>query len=196
MVEVLKADPATRNIPVVRVTIQSDCGSRLAALEAGAEEFMTKPVDRAELWLRMRNLLRLREAGDVLEDCRLTLEAEMLARTSDLQELTHCDALTGLPNLTTIRETLTKMLVHASSVGRAVAVLFLVLDHFRNVNDTYGHALGDELLIQVSNRLIRCVRVRDAVGRLGGDQFAVVLIMPQGAQDRLQLHPGDHPQRG
>ena len=180
---VLKADPATRNIPIIMVTIQSDREARLAALGAGAEEFMTKPIDRAELWLRVRNLLRLKEAGDVVEDRRLALEVEVLARTSDLQQLTHCDALTGLPNRTMIRETLTKMLVHTASIGRAVAVLFLDLDHFKNVNDTYGHALGDELLIQVSNRLIRCVRVRDAVGRLGGDEFAVILIMPEGGHD-------------
>ena len=180
---VLKADPATCNIPIIMVTIQSDREARLAALGAGAEEFMTKPIDRAELWLRVRNLLRLKEAGDVVEDRRLALEVEVLARTSDLQQLAHCDALTGLPNRKMIRETLTKMLVHAASVGRAVAVLFLDLDHFKNVNDTYGHALGDELLIQVSNRLIRCVRVRDAVGRLGGDEFAVILITPEGSHD-------------
>jgi diguanylate cyclase (GGDEF)-like protein len=181
--KVLKSDPATSNIPIIMVTVQTDREARLAALEAGAEDFMSKPVDRAELWLRVRNLLRLKEAGDVLENRRLNLETEVLARTADLRQLTHCDALTGLPNRTLVYETLTRTLVHASSVGQTVAVLFLDLDSFKNVNDTHGHALGDELLIQVSDRLMKCVRVRDTVGRLGGDEFALILMMPPDGQD-------------
>jgi PAS domain S-box-containing protein len=63
----VKANPATSNIPIVILTSQTDHKARLAALDAGAEEFLTKPVDRAELWLRVRNLLRLKELGDLLE---------------------------------------------------------------------------------------------------------------------------------
>jgi signal transduction histidine kinase len=80
----VKADPASRNIPIIMVTAQGDREARLAALDAGAEEFLTKPVDRAELWLRVRNLLRLKELGDLLENHKLTLEAEVQARTAEL----------------------------------------------------------------------------------------------------------------
>ncbi|MBC7561008.1 MAG: response regulator [Dermatophilaceae bacterium] len=82
----LKADPATANIPIIMVTAQTDREARLAGLEAGAEDFLTKPVDRAELWLRVRNLLRLKELSDLLEHHRGTLEAEVAARTAELQE--------------------------------------------------------------------------------------------------------------
>ena len=82
---VLKADPATANIPIIMVTAQDDRDARLAALNAGAEDFLTKPVDRAELWLRVRNLLRLKELSDLLENRKLTLEAEVKARTAELQ---------------------------------------------------------------------------------------------------------------
>jgi PAS domain S-box-containing protein len=82
----VKADPATANIPIIMVTAQTDREARLAGLEAGAEDFLTKPVDRAELWLRVRNLLRLKELGDLLEHHRGTLEAEVAARTAELQE--------------------------------------------------------------------------------------------------------------
>jgi Osmosensitive K+ channel histidine kinase len=81
----LKADPATANIPIIMVTAQADREARLAALDAGAEDFLTKPVDRAELWLRVRNLLRLKELSDLLENRKLTLEAEVEARTAELQ---------------------------------------------------------------------------------------------------------------
>jgi CheY-like chemotaxis protein len=80
----IKANPANRNIPIIMVTAQSDREARLTALDAGAEEFLTKPVDRAELWLRVRNLLRLKELGDLLEHHQLTLEAEVQARTAEL----------------------------------------------------------------------------------------------------------------
>ena len=84
--KILKADPATANIPIIMVTAQTDREARLAGLEAGAEDFLTKPVDRAELWLRVRNLLRLKELGDLLEHHRGTLETEVAARTAELQE--------------------------------------------------------------------------------------------------------------
>jgi len=80
----VKTDPTRRNIPIIMVTAQSDREARLAALEAGAEDFLTKPVDRAELWLRVRNLLRLKKLGDLLERQQLTLEAEVQARTAEL----------------------------------------------------------------------------------------------------------------
>ncbi|MEP7369806.1 MAG: response regulator, partial [Dermatophilaceae bacterium] len=84
----IKADPATRNIPIIIVTAQADREARLAALDAGAEDFLSKPVDRAELWLRVRNLLRLKELSDLLEKHRDTLEAEVRSRTADLEART------------------------------------------------------------------------------------------------------------
>ena len=82
----VKADPATRNIPIIMLTALDHREARLTALGAGVEEFLTKPVDRAELWLRVRNLLRLKELGDLLEYHQGTLEAEVAARTAELQE--------------------------------------------------------------------------------------------------------------
>jgi len=81
----LKADAVTSNIPVVMVTALVDRSARLAGLAAGAEEFLTKPVDRAELWLRVRNLLRLKEFGDTLRGHSAQLEQQVQARTAELQ---------------------------------------------------------------------------------------------------------------
>ena len=82
----LKSDPATANIPIIMVTAQTDRGARLAGLNAGAEEFLTKPVDRAELWVRVRNLLRLKEYGDFLANHNLILNEQVSARTEQLEE--------------------------------------------------------------------------------------------------------------
>jgi len=81
----VKANPATRNIPIIMLTALDHREARLAALDAGVEEFLTKPVERAELWLRVRNLLRLKVLGDLLDHHRLTLETEVQARTAELQ---------------------------------------------------------------------------------------------------------------
>jgi PleD family two-component response regulator len=80
----LKANAATSNIPIIMVTAQIDRSARLAGLNAGVEEFLTKPVDRAELWLRVRNLLRLKTLGDDLRKHSAMLEQLVQARTASL----------------------------------------------------------------------------------------------------------------
>jgi diguanylate cyclase (GGDEF)-like protein len=97
-----------------------------------------------------------------------------------LYQMAHHDPLTGLPNRTLFYDTLGKTLAQAKRKNWGVVVLYIDLDHFKTVNDTHGHAMGDVLLTQVGNRLLDSVRVRDTVGRLGGDEFAVILIL----QDR------------
>ncbi|MCY0853113.1 response regulator [Cupriavidus sp. D39] len=82
----LKADPATQAIPIIMVTALLDRESRLAGLNAGAEDFLSKPVDRAELWVRVRNLLRLKEYADFLHDHNRQLEIAVQARTAKLRE--------------------------------------------------------------------------------------------------------------
>jgi diguanylate cyclase (GGDEF)-like protein len=178
----LKADPVTSAIPIIMVSAHGDRDARLRGLEAGAEDFLTKPVDRAELWLRVRNLLRLKELTDALHTQSSELEAQVQARTADLHHLAHYDALTGLPNRTLFYDSLKKSLALAVDKNWIVAVLFLDIDNFKNVNDALGHAIGDELLRQFSDRLVRCVRLRDTVGRLGGDEFGVVVLIEDGQQ--------------
>ena len=184
---ILKANPATCNIPIIMVTAQIDRGARLAALHSGAEEFLTKPVDRAELWLRVRNLLRLKAYGDFLQNHSSSLEQEVQARTADLQHLAHYDPLTGLANRTLFFDTLGKILGLASNRDRKLAVLYVDVDHFKTVNESLGHAAGDELLRQLSARLLQCVHARDTVGRLGGDEFALILLMHDGQQSATQV---------
>ena len=173
----LKANAATSHIPIIMVTAQVDRAARIAGLGAGAEEFLQKPVDRAELYLRVRNLLRLKALSDLLQSQSALLEQQVLARTADLHQLAHYDPLTGLPNRALFFETLRKTLTMAAEMDKTVAVMFIDLDHFKNVNDTLGHAIGDELLVQFGERLVNCVRIRDTVGRLGGDEFALILLM-------------------
>ncbi|MET3131529.1 diguanylate cyclase (GGDEF)-like protein/PAS domain S-box-containing protein [Oxalobacteraceae bacterium GrIS 1.11] len=104
-----------------------------------------------------------------------------------LLKLAHFDTLTGLPNRTQFYDSLSHSLAQAAEHRWAVAVLFLDVDRFKNVNDTLGHTIGDELLRQFSSRLVDCLRVRDTIGRFGGDEFAAILILPEGAQNAIAV---------
>ncbi|MCC7600331.1 EAL domain-containing protein [Janthinobacterium sp. FW305-129] len=99
-----------------------------------------------------------------------------------LMKLAHFDTLTGLPNRSQFFASLTHSLAQAAEHQWAVAVLFMDIDRFKNVNDTLGHTIGDDLLRQFSSRLVDCLRVRDTIGRFGGDEFATILVLPEGAQ--------------
>lgn len=100
-----------------------------------------------------------------------------------LQHLAYYDSVTGLPNRVLFYESLSRTLTQAQANDWTIGVLFIDLDHFKNVNDTLGHGIGDELLYQFSLRLKQCVRMRDIVGRLGGDEFALILIGLKAAQN-------------
>ena len=181
----LKAAPATADVPIIMVSAHDDREARLAGLAAGAEEYITKPIDRAELYLRARNLLRLKDLSDRLRTQAAALEEEVQERTADLQHLAHYDGLTSLPNRGLFNERLATLLQldTTSGGGAAVGVFFIDVDHFKNVNDSLGHTMGDQLLCQVADRLLDCVRSGDTVGRLGGDEFALILALQDGARD-------------
>ncbi|HWW72339.1 MAG TPA: EAL domain-containing protein, partial [Duganella sp.] len=102
-----------------------------------------------------------------------------------LQHMAHYDTLTGLPNRTLFFQTLADAIALAQEKSWRIVVLFIALDRFKNINDSLGAALGDELLRQFSNRLVQCVRLRDTVGRMGGDEFALILSMPRDQQDAV-----------
>nr|WP_255490528.1 EAL domain-containing protein [Duganella sp. SG902] len=104
-----------------------------------------------------------------------------------LLKLAHFDTLTGLPNRSQFYDSLAHSLRQAEDHKWSLAVLFLDVDRFKNVNDTLGHTIGDELLRQFSSRLVDCLRVRDTIGRFGGDEFAAILMLPEGAQNAIAV---------
>ena len=102
-----------------------------------------------------------------------------------IQHLAYHDNLTGLPNRGLLQDRLAHSIARAERANRKVAVLFVDLDNFKNINDTLGHDVGDELLRQVSRRLSECVRLEDTIARQGGDEFIVLLDSLPGRPRRL-----------
>lgn len=126
----------------------------------------------------MRELVRSEEEHRAaLETLNSQLEQTVAERTAELQALLMRDVLTGLPNRRALMQTLPEAMQRARRLDRPCAVVFLDMDGFKAVNDTYGHDEGDELLRQFGARLAGAVRKTDTVARLAGDEFVVVLEM-------------------
>ncbi|MES2039540.1 MAG: EAL domain-containing protein [Pseudomonadota bacterium] len=149
--------PRGRSIPVLMITALEDNSSVERAFAAGASDYIPKPIHFAVLSQRVRRIIEANQAE------------------KRIRHLAFNDVLTGLPNRTQFLDQLGRRLTMAKENVESVAVLFLDLDRFKNVNDTLGHDVGDRLLIAVAQRIRRSVRNADCVARLGGDEFTVVL---------------------
>jgi len=149
-------------LPVLALTAQPSF--KIAALEAGARDFISKPFDLLEVHKRIHNMLEVR-----------LLYKELASYSKQQQELALHDPLTGLPNRRLLEDRIATALQHAARQQRRAAVMYLDLDGFKAINDTHGHAYGDEILKQVAQRLVNSARKEDTVARIGGDEFVIVL---------------------
>jgi diguanylate cyclase (GGDEF)-like protein len=111
-------------------------------------------------------------------------------RDEQLYQQAHYDALTGLPNRLLLKDRVNLEIARCQRADGAFALLFIDLDHFKNVNDTLGHSFGDRVLKETASRIARCLRASDTVSRLGGDEFVVILSQPQHARDASAV--GEH----
>ena len=109
---------------------------------------------------------------------RLAVAISAAARDKKLYQQSYYDSLTGLPNRQFLNSRLEQEIIKCNRINASLAVLFLDLDRFKKVNDTLGHSIGDELLMEISQRLLKCVREADTVARLGGDEFTIILSGP------------------
>jgi diguanylate cyclase (GGDEF)-like protein len=140
-------------------------------LEAGADDYITKPIDFAELKARLRSMLRIKRLQEALEE----RERELLEVNERLRHMSQTDGLTGLDNRRHLNERLEEMFQHAERLNEPFSCVMCDLDHFKSVNDTYGHLVGDEVLKQLSIILKEEAREIDRVGRYGGEEFMLLL---------------------
>ena len=149
---------------IILLTAKSRKEDIIEGLEAGADDYITKPFDPQELRVRIRAAIRIVQLQEDL------LEA---LKTSEFRA-TH-DSLTGLWNRYAILGILEKQLARSARDGDEIAVIMADVDHFKKVNDNYGHLAGDEVLRQAARRMKNLLRPYDDVGRYGGEEFILVL---------------------
>jgi two-component system cell cycle response regulator len=176
--DVCKKVRETRREPYTYILLLTSKNSKdetIEGLEAGADDYIVKPFDQQELSVRLR-------AGKRIIDLQLSL---MDAR-EELREKANKDLLTMLPNRAAIVATLETEIARCHRDQRSVGVVLLDIDHFKKVNDTYGHFAGDAVLRETAARLKSSMRAYDQVGRYGGEEFLVVLLNCDMEQARNQ----------
>lgn len=156
----------TRHVPILVIVEDSEQGSRqlVRALEMGVNDYLVPPVERLELIARVRTQVRRKRYSDRLwENFHISMQ---LATT---------DAVTGLYNRHYMNSHLETLLRSARHNSKPLSLAMLDIDHFKPVNDTYGHAAGDEILQEFARRIARNVRGVDLAARYGGEEFVVVM---------------------
>ena len=148
--------------PVLAITAEP--GFKLAALKDGAKDFISKPFDVEEVLTRVRNMLEIR-----------LLHEDARNAAANLEILAQQDPLTGLGNRRLLIKRVSAAMANARRNNSAMAVVYLDLDGFKQINDTLGHDAGDSLLKIVARRLESVVREEDTVVRVGGDEFMIAL---------------------
>ncbi|HST09631.1 MAG TPA: diguanylate cyclase [Terriglobales bacterium] len=149
---------------VLLVTAKDGSADVVAGLEAGADDYLKKPFDRHELRARLMVGRRI-----------LSLQDGLIRAREELRfQATH-DALTGIWNRRAALDLLQREIERASRTEGSTGLLMLDLDHFKKINDSYGHLAGDAVLREVTSRVLRVIRSYDFLGRYGGEEFIVVL---------------------
>ena len=154
----------TRNLPIILVADEGDRPKVVRALELGVNDFIMRPVERNELAARTRTQLR-----------RHRYALELRQSVTNTMALAITDDLTGLYNRRYFDRHLSVMLGKAQNQDRDMALMILDIDHFKLVNDTHGHGIGDAVLREFSSRLKRSIRGVDLACRFGGEEFVVLM---------------------
>lgn len=160
----IRALERTRNLPILLIADLEDRLRVLRGLELGINDWLSRPVDRNELLARVRTQLRQKRYADSLRE-----------KVQQSIELALFDPLTGLNNRRYLENHLSTMMENAKVRRNPLTLMILDIDHFKRVNDTFGHDAGDEVLKGFADRLRGIIRGGDLLCRLGGEEFVIVM---------------------
>jgi diguanylate cyclase (GGDEF)-like protein len=164
VLRVIKAKSDEHFIPVILLSVKSDLESRVAGLRIGADDFLAKPFAGAEIQARAAAMLRIK-----------SLQDQLRAAKGQLERLSITDGLTGLYNHRHFEERLAEEFRRSQRYGDPVSLMMLDLDHFKEVNDRFGHPFGDRVLREAAELIRTSIRDPDICARYGGEEFAIIL---------------------
>ncbi|MET0405098.1 MAG: diguanylate cyclase [Cystobacter sp.] len=180
-------------IPVILVTARQAAG-KVEGLELGADDYLVKPFDMLELSARVKSMLRLKVLQDALVEKNRELDAknqaldrankELDQKREELLNLTRVDGLTSLYNRRYFEERLSEEFARSSRYRSPLSLVMIDIDHFKRLNDTYGHPFGDEVLRAVARAVRGRLREVDFVARYGGEEF-IALLPETGPKEAL-----------
>ncbi len=161
LASIIRQNDSFVGIPIVFLSVETDSERQFDAIRSGADDFLTKPIDPEHLVTSVR------------------IRA---ARTRAMRFFMERDSLTGLLNHTNLKERLEDDLSRARRIGTRMVFAMIDIDHFKSVNDTYGHLTGDRVLKGLARLLEERLRRTDVVGRYGGEEFGIILFNTDGVQ--------------
>ncbi|HUG40795.1 MAG TPA: diguanylate cyclase [Longimicrobiales bacterium] len=160
----IRAQEELPYIPIIVVTARDSTEDKVTGLDAGADDYLTKPINFPELEARVRSMLRIKRLQDQLEE-----------KNRELEQLSISDGLTGLFNHRHLHELLQEEFERSGRTSEPLSVVMFDLDRFKEVNDTYGHQAGDRVLQELADILRDTAREIDRLGRYGGEEFMAIL---------------------
>jgi diguanylate cyclase (GGDEF)-like protein len=160
----LRAINESEWIPIIFLSSAIDDESIAKGIDAGGDDYLSKPFSEITLSAKIKSMQRIAD-----------MRHKLIEATEKLEALSSTDALTGLYNRFQFDRTLQEVIAQTTRDKQLAALLFIDVDHFKNVNDSLGHHIGDLLLQEVVKRLSNSLRINDFIARLGGDEFAVIL---------------------
>ena len=160
----LRSLDRTRHLPLIIMIDIGDEARLLRGLDMGVNDYLTRPVDDNELLARVRTQITRKRYSDILRN-----------RIDESVEMAITDGLTGLHNRRYMETHLNTLVAQAHQTGRPLSILIADIDHFKRVNDTYGHDAGDAVLRDFANRFRRNTRGIDLACRMGGEEFVIVM---------------------
>jgi len=160
----LRSQEETRHVPILMILDEGDLKQLAKGLDIGVTDYLVRPIDKDELRARTRTQVRRRRYHDRL---RNMLESSV--------SLAYTDTLTGVYNRRYMDDHLARKIAEIAETAKPVSVMIFDLDHFKKVNDTFGHACGDRILKGVAERVSTSIRDIDLVARYGGEEFVVIM---------------------
>lgn len=167
--QTFKTAPETKDVPVILITEHQEDEGRDMGLKMGCADYISKPVSPAEVKLRIYNQLRIRRNEELIMQRALY------------------DSLTGLANRNLTLDRLRYAIAHDLRRGLITGAMLVDIDNFKIINDTLSHDVGDQVLLELSRRIVKTLREIDTVGRVSGDEFLIVLPGLHQAENACQL---------